>query len=95
MIDSRLFAEYMAYYRIEPWGEERGDLRSAQIAQTIANANRDPKVQPQPFTLDDFLLRFDEKPARNWKDLMKTVQQLNAAHGGTDRRKVVAKRRPS
>ena len=58
-VSSRAFAEWMAFYQIEPFGEERADLRSAIIASVIANANRDPKVQRQPFTVEDFMPQFD------------------------------------
>jgi hypothetical protein len=32
------FAEWMAYYQVEPFGEDRADLRMAQIAALIFNA---------------------------------------------------------
>lgn len=46
----------MAYSHLEPFGEERADLRAAMIASLIANANRDSKKHPSPFTIDDFML---------------------------------------
>ena len=30
------FAEWRAYYRLEPWGETRADLRSAQVALWVS-----------------------------------------------------------
>lgn len=33
-------AEWMAYFELDPWGEERADLRSGIIASTLANINR-------------------------------------------------------
>jgi hypothetical protein len=39
-ITSRQFAEWMAYAQLEPFGEERDDLRMGIVASTIANANR-------------------------------------------------------
>ena len=35
-IDAREFAEWRAYYRLEPWGEDRGDLRTAILAWLLA-----------------------------------------------------------
>ena len=60
-IDSREFAEHAAYARLEPWDEERGDMRAAMIAYTMACAWYGKKG-PRP-KFDDFLLRFD-RPAR-------------------------------
>lgn len=34
------FSEWLAYSRLEPWGEERDDLRTGIVASTIANVNR-------------------------------------------------------
>jgi hypothetical protein len=42
--------EWMAYYRIEPWGTEADDIRTGIIASTEANGNRDPKRQRRPFS---------------------------------------------
>jgi hypothetical protein len=46
------FRRWMAYYQIEPWGEERADLRSAIVASTVANAmagRRSKKFKPKDF----------------------------------------------
>ncbi len=62
-ISSRDFAGWMAYSRLEPWGEERDDLRMGIIASTIANANR-PKnkkaYRPQDF-MPDFEMETEEQ----------------------------------
>jgi len=68
-IDARELAEWQAYYNIEPFGEERDDLRAAMICCTLANINRG-KNQPA-YKLDDFLLRFDPKPEQ-------TTEQMKA-----------------
>lgn len=46
------------YYAIDPWGEERADVRAAQICSILANANRDPKRHPKPYTVKDFMPDF-------------------------------------
>lgn len=51
----RQFMGWMRYYREEPFGEERADLRSGIITSAIANSNRDPKKRPQPFSPRDFM----------------------------------------
>lgn len=48
-IDSAEFTEWMAYYQLEPFGEERADLRAAIIASTIANAFSKKRSKPQDF----------------------------------------------
>ena len=58
--DSRQYAEWRAYYEVEPWGEERADLRSAIIACTIANVHRG---KGKAFEPGDFMPEFD-KPAK-------------------------------
>lgn len=54
-ISSREFAEYWVHFTLEPWGNEREDLRSGIVASTVANANRDPKKRPKPYTPDQFM----------------------------------------
>jgi hypothetical protein len=56
-ISSVQFAEWMAYSRLEPWGEERDDLRMAIIASTIANVNRGKNTQA--FKPQDFMPSFE------------------------------------
>jgi hypothetical protein len=49
----------MAFYSIHPFGSERDNIHAAQIASTIANANRG-KNQPA-FTANDFMLKTQEQ----------------------------------
>lgn len=58
-ISSREFTEWIAYNRIEPFGEKRADIRSAIVASVIANVNRDKKKKPSPFKTDDFMPEFE------------------------------------
>ena len=37
-MSSREFAEWMEYYQLDPFGDERADVRSAIVASTMANA---------------------------------------------------------
>ena len=45
----------MAFAGIEPFGEERADVRAGIIASVIANVNRDAKKRSQPFAPSDFM----------------------------------------
>ena len=54
-MSSREFAEWAAFYRLEPFGEERADLRAGIVAATMANTVRDPKQRSKPFTPQEFM----------------------------------------
>ena len=49
------FQEWFLYYQIEPWGQERADLRAGQICATVANfagktlADNAEKLKPLDF----------------------------------------------
>jgi hypothetical protein len=51
--DSREFSEWLADAIVEPWGEERADLRMAIIATVFANATT--ACDPVSQTSDDML----------------------------------------
>lgn len=61
-ISTRKLYEWAAFYKLEPFGEFRADLRAALIACTIANVSRDKKKQRKPFDIKDFLLFLDDAP---------------------------------
>jgi hypothetical protein len=48
---------WRAYAQIEPFGEERSDLRAGIVASVIANVNRDPK-KGKAFNPQDFMPKF-------------------------------------
>jgi hypothetical protein len=72
-IDARELKEWQIFSMIEPFGEERQDLRSAMVCATLANVNRG-KNQPA-YKLDDFMLRFDPKPEQS-PDEMKAILKM-------------------
>lgn len=49
------FAYWQVHYREDPFGEDRADLRQAQVAAILANSNRDPKKQDKPFGVIEFM----------------------------------------
>lgn len=67
-IDAHEFAEWMAFDRICPFGDERADLRAGIIASTIANCAAFGKKRT--FKPSDFMPEFDRKP--------KTLDELEA-----------------
>ena len=52
-ISSRELAEWMAYYSIEPFGEQREDYRAGLVAATVANCagagKKNKALQPADF----------------------------------------------
>lgn len=56
-ISSEQYAEWMAYSTLEPWGQDRDDLRAGIVAATIANANRGKNQKP--YKPSDFMPSFE------------------------------------
>lgn len=78
-MSSMEFTRWIAYSRVEPWGEERADYRAALICKTMADINT-PKGK-QPMKLEDFLLKFDrERPTQTTEEMIGTVAQITAIY---------------
>lgn len=71
--------EWAAYFDVEPWGEDRADLRMGIVASLIANVNRG-RNRP-PFKPADFMPKFD-KPANLSPD-----EQVEAVFGALQRKR--------
>jgi hypothetical protein len=59
-ISSHEFAEWMAYFTIEPFGDDLIDLQFSQLEALLANVNRSKKGRA--FKPEDFLLRQVKEP---------------------------------
>ena len=57
-LSSTQIAEWMAYFRLEPSGERRADLRAGIIASTVANAHR--AKDSRPYKPQDFMPDFEQ-----------------------------------
>jgi hypothetical protein len=68
-------AEWEAFWRIDPWGEERADLRAGIVASTVANANRGSKTKA--FRPVDFMPYADRtaQARADSRDLSKRLRQ--------------------
>lgn len=77
-MSSAQFAEWMAYSALEPWGEERDDLRMAITASTIANGNRGKNQKP--FKPQDFMPNFEPETEEQARDRL-IAKALNALGG--------------
>lgn len=92
----RVWAGWVEYNRLEPFGEERADLRMAQLAALMANAWGRKKGQ-RAFTVKDFMFDFDDsgrygREKRTPDDLAGQIMFLNQMFGGEfiDKRKETA-----
>lgn len=67
-VDSREFTQWIAYSRVNPFGQVRGDLQAGIVASQIYNSNRTDEKQPIA-KAGDYILKFDplqkEKPKIN------------------------------
>ncbi len=77
------FSYWLAFYGLQPWGDERADLRSGIVAATVANCNRDPKQRPQPFSPLDFM-PYSKEPAeeQTMEDQIAAAQMITEACRG-------------
>jgi len=75
---SGAFAEWMAYSRIEPWGEDRDDLRIGILASMIANMFREKGKKA--YAPQDFILNFE--PEDNDAKVQKMIESLRHSLGG-------------
>jgi hypothetical protein len=88
---------WIEYAQLEPFGEDRADLRMAQLAAIMANAWMRKKGQ-RSFQIKDFLFDFDGELAKQRQkgqtpdELARIVMGLNMAFGGKfiDKRKEAA-----
>lgn len=87
-ISSRELSEWMAFYRLEPWGAEVEDWRFGMLASVVANANRDPKRRRKPYEPTDFMPRRDRRPAeeQTWEEQARILEMwmraFEAKYGG-------------
>lgn len=67
-VTSAELTEWIAFAELEPFGEERADLRAGIVASTVAEVNRNPKKRKQPFTPQDFLPKFGKERSDDVED---------------------------
>lgn len=80
------FSEWMAYDRIEPFGERRADLRAGIVAAVTANAFRGK--DSKPFQASDFMPDFDKKTKEQSPEEMFNRLRIHAeAHNANLARK--------
>jgi hypothetical protein len=72
-LTSRQFAEWQAFYAVDPFGDQRADLRSGIVACTIANRMRGKNENPsQP---SDYM-PFRNEPEQTPEEMQRTLQTI-------------------
>ena len=66
-----LLYEWQAYYELDPFGQEREDIRTALICQKIFQAAGVKKKGGGDFKLDEFMISFDKKQETSPLDPLK------------------------
>ncbi len=77
-ISSAEFSEWLAYYQVEPFGEERADLRAAIIASTQASTMTNKRFKPAEF-MPEYGPKARKSPAQI-RDLLRIYLET-AKHG--------------
>lgn len=84
----KLLYEWMAYFEIEPFGEERADIRNALACMTIASS-MGAKKSGGKFELKDFMLEFGKEQKSNVYDpesARAILKKLYGKNGSNTRR---------
>lgn len=77
-LSSQQLAEWLAFFQLEPWGEERADLRAGIVASTIANVNR-PAKRKKAFEPKEFMPQFGVEPDDAELAALRLMAQMRAA----------------
>lgn len=75
-ISGAQFHEWQVFDSLEPFGEERSDIRIASVVQALWNIARDMKKCPDGYPLADFVLQFGDTPRRVIKQSIETQEKL-------------------
>jgi hypothetical protein len=80
VLSYREFCEWCLYYQIEPWGEDRADLRAGIVASSIANyAGKQRADSAYPALPSDFMPYLDRpEPEAPADDQPLTDEELAA-----------------
>lgn len=94
-LSSRQISEWMAYYTLDPFGEERADLRMGMLMALIANVNRDPQKRKEAYTAEEFMPKFGEEykqdgpgkqDGQTWEQQKELLKAMSGSHAKTQRR---------
>ena len=72
-ITSRQFAEWQAFYALDPFGDQRADLRAGIVCATMSNRWRGKNENPKE-PLD--FMPFRQEPEQTPEDMRRTLRGL-------------------
>lgn len=84
-ISADKFVEWMAFYEIDPWGEQRADLRAAQQMSIMVNMNL--RKGAKPAKVADFM-NFAEKPDPKPMSQEDSIRYIQNAIRGAGKKRV-------
>lgn len=73
------FVEWLAVMRMDPMGEQRGDLRAAIVASTVANASPN-RARRQVFRVKEFMPDFGAAIGQDWRTARALIKQQLKQH---------------
>ena len=75
------FDEWEEYYNLEPWGEERADLRIGLLACAVEKLVAGDKAQwkPEMFLIDPTMKREQQEPDEMAETMRQLAARVNAA----------------
>lgn len=90
---------WAALRKINPWGENRADLRLAILCALLANINTDPKKRSKPWSFRDFMPYMQMTPAELEAEVGDRIQaalaEFKGARSGASLKKWRSERRRS
>ena len=81
-LDAAELREWIAYHDLDPWTEDRADLRAGVVAAVIANTH----TKKGRFKPSDFMPKFETPRRQSGSDLKAMAERWNAALGGQVRK---------
>lgn len=78
-ISAAELAEWVAFDRIDPIGDWRGDAQAAQVATQLANVHRGKR---KPYAIKDFLMTWEPKRQQTMQEMIDIAKATTLAMGG-------------
>lgn len=79
--------EWRAFFALSPWGVGKTEYLLATVCVILAETNRDRKLRPNPYKVEDFIPAW-AGPAKQTGDQLKgKVMQLAKAFGAVERKR--------
>ena len=81
-MDAAEFQGWVAYSELDPWTEDRADLRAGIVAATVANANSTKgKFRPRDFMVD-YSKRHSEREPKTSEQIKHVAMLITVVMGG-------------